>query len=90
MGAPLLHMVLDFENYARLRYDPSMTLAWAEAFIQRVHDTTGRWLGLYGGSYLKQQFAGTADTVLTNCWLWIAEYFYTSAPPTAVPEPIPG
>ncbi|MEE9148666.1 MAG: hypothetical protein V3U27_14845 [Candidatus Tectomicrobia bacterium] len=55
-----------------------------------MHDTTGRWLGLYGGSYLKQQFAGTADTVLTNCWLWIAEYFYTSAPPTAVPEPIPG
>ncbi len=56
----------------------SMTLAQAEAFVQFVFQRTGRWPGVYGGSYLKQLLGSSTTSALGNCWLWISEY--ASAP----------
>jgi lysozyme len=52
----------------------SMTLAQAEAFVQAVFQQTGRWPGVYGGSYLKQLLGTSTTSVLGQCWLWISEY----------------
>lgn len=52
----------------------SMTLAQAEAFVQAVFQRTGRWPGVYGGSYLRQLLGSSTTSVLGNCWLWVSEY----------------
>jgi lysozyme len=65
-------LVLDFEENSSS--DSTMTLAQAEAFVQALKNATGIWPGLYCGSYAKQVLAGTASAILTNCWLWYAEY----------------
>lgn len=64
---------------------PSMNLTQAEAFVKHVQAITGRWPGLYGGSYVAQLLAGVTSTVLANCWLWLAEY----GPTPHVPHPWP-
>jgi len=64
-------LVLDFEAN---RLGPSMTLEQAQAFVQYVQQKTGRWPGLYGGYYLKQLIGTRPDPVLSNCWLWLAQY----------------
>lgn len=52
----------------------SMSLAQAEQFVQTVQAQTGRWPGVYGGSYLKSLLAGSTTSVLGRCWLWVSEY----------------
>jgi len=52
----------------------SMTLAQAEAFVQVIFERTGRWPGVYGGSYLKQLLGASTTSPLGHCWLWISEY----------------
>jgi lysozyme len=52
----------------------TMAIADAEAFVQAVHDATGRWPGLYSGNLIKEQFPGSPDSPLTRCWLWLAQY----------------
>lgn len=65
-------LVLDFEPNPR---EGTMSLAEAEAFVQRIHDQTGRFPGLYSGqSFLKEQLGDCTDTILKNCFLWIARY----------------
>jgi lysozyme len=64
-------LALDFEMNNQ---GPSMTLDEARDFVSRIKDVHGSWPGLYGGSYLKEQLGGTADPVLSNCWLWLAQY----------------
>lgn len=64
-------LALDFEMDNE---GPSMTLAEARRFVTRVKDVHGTWPGLYGGSYLKEMLDGTADSVLSNCWLWLTQY----------------
>ncbi|SMC23113.1 lysozyme [Andreprevotia lacus DSM 23236] len=72
---PLL--VLDFEANTQ---GQTMSVAEAEQFVQQVYSATGRYPGLYSGaSFLKQALAGAgitspAQTVLSKCWLWVAEY----------------
>src|ERR1700694_3988809 len=44
-------LVLDFEANPQ---GSSMTLEEARVFVTHVHDSIGRWPGLYGGYYLKQ------------------------------------
>jgi lysozyme len=74
-GTPL---VLDLElNTAGL----TMTLAEARAFVTRIQAVTGTWPGLYGGSYLKEQLAGKADPVLSQCWLWLSQFGPTPVVP---------
>lgn len=64
-------LVLDVEQDTQ---GVSMTLAQAEAFVQAVFQRTGRWPGVYGGSYLKQLLGSSTTSVLGQCWLWISEY----------------
>lgn len=64
-------LVLDLE------WDPTgvnMTLAEAEDFVKYVEAETGRWPGVYGGSYITEILGSNAETALSFCWLWVAEY----------------
>ena len=71
-------LVLDFEaNVA----GSSMDLTEAQAFVSRVHQETGRWPGLYGGQYLKELLGSQPDAILSNCWLWLAQYGPTAVLP---------
>jgi lysozyme len=73
-------LVLDFEANS---VGPSMDLEQARAFITHVQAITGLWPGLYSGSYLKEHLGTQADPVLTNCWLWMAQYGPTPVIPPA-------
>jgi lysozyme len=64
-------LALDFEENPD---GPSMDLDQARAFVTRVQARTGRFPGLYGGSFLKELLGDSSDPVLVQCWLWIAEY----------------
>jgi lysozyme len=64
-------LVLDFEHYSS---GSSMDLDEAREFVTYINQQTGRWPVLYAGSYLKEQLAGTEDSTLSNCALWIAQY----------------
>jgi lysozyme len=68
-GSTLL--VLDFEHNPT---GSSMSLDEGREFVTYVNQQTGRWPVLYAGSYLKEQLRGTADAVLANCPLWLAQY----------------
>lgn len=52
----------------------SMSRAQGEAFVQRIHEQTGVWPGVYYGSYLKGLMGNQISTILGNCWCWIARY----------------
>lgn len=64
-------LVLDFETNTQ---GASMTLDQARQFVQIVHNTTGRWPGLYSGIYIKTLLGSNHDPVLANCWFWLSEY----------------
>jgi lysozyme len=71
-------LVLDFEANTA---DSSMDLIEAQAFVTHVQQATGRCPGLYGGQYLKELLGSSADPVLSNCWLWLAQYGPTAVLP---------
>ena len=82
-SSPETLLALDFEeNPSGL----SMSLEQAREFVTRVHDRTGRWPGLYAGHYLREQLGDGPESVLTNCWLWFAEY---AATPSRMPPQWP-
>jgi len=56
-----------------------MSLHQAERFVHEVHARTGRYPGLYSGHTLKRMIGNVgitdpAETELSRCWLWVAEY----------------
>jgi lysozyme len=64
-------LVLDYEQNG----NSTMTLAQAKAFVSRVNAVTGRFPGLYSGSLIKEQLGGKPpDPILSQCFLWIAQY----------------
>ncbi|MDQ0471750.1 glycoside hydrolase family 25 protein [Labrys wisconsinensis] len=68
-------MALDFETWALNGVpQPPMTLDEAREFVTYIHANTGRWPGLYGGAYLKEQLGRKTEDVLSNCWLWLSQY----------------
>jgi lysozyme len=71
-------LVLDFEANTA---DSSMDLIEARAFVTHIQQNTGRWPGLYGGQYLKELLGTASDPVLSNCWLWLAQYGPTAVLP---------
>jgi lysozyme len=71
-------LVLDLEANPQ---GPSMTLEEARAFVTHVQQATGRWPGLYSGHYLKDLLGTATDSVLANCWLWLAQYGPTAVVP---------
>lgn len=69
-------LVLDFESNPQ---GNSMSLQEAEQFVERVQQLAGRYPGLYSGHVIKESLAHAGalkagDTVLSQCWLWIAQY----------------
>jgi lysozyme len=64
-------LVLDLEQNPS---GASMQLAEAEDFVKYVEAETGRWPGLYGGSYVKQLLGDNKATALAYCWFWLSEY----------------
>ena len=71
-------LVLDFEknHYS----GGTMSVAQAVAFVERIKQRTGKYPGLYCSEYRLRQMLYSPQTssvhrqVLTNCWLWIANY----------------
>lgn len=69
-------LVLDFEPNPQ---GHDMALLEAEEFVQHIAAVTGRLPGLYSGHTIKEALlqAGITDasqTILSQCWLWIAQY----------------
>lgn len=64
-------LVLDLEENPG---GAGMTLAQAEDFVTCVQTETGRWPGLYGGSYVKELLGNNKETALASCWFWLSEY----------------
>ena len=71
-------IVLDLEANTQ---GPSMPLEEARAFITHIHDTTGRYPGLYAGHYLKELLGTDKDPLLAKCWFWLAQYGPTAVVP---------
>ena len=72
-------LVLDFESNPQ---GASMTLDEAEQFVHHIYHATGRYPGLYSGATIKQALTaagitGPAQTELSKCWLWLAQYATT-------------
>jgi lysozyme len=74
---PGVLLVLDFEVNNHYR-GGNMTVPQAVAFVQRIKERTGKYPGIYGSEYrLRQMFSGVGGAnraVLSNCWLWVANY----------------
>lgn len=74
-------LVLDFEKNGHYP-GGSMSVPQAVAFVQRIKQRTGKYPGLYGSeNRLRQMLYGRGATgahreILSNCWLWIANYHY--------------
>jgi lysozyme len=74
-------LVLDFEKNGHYP-GGSMRVDQAVTFVERIHQRTGRYPGLYCSEYrLRQMLYGPKVTaaqrrVLANCWLWIANYHF--------------
>jgi len=75
--------VLDFEKNGHYP-GGTMRADQAVAFVQRIHERTGKYPGIYSGEYFLWQTlhnpkVSVADKmVLAKCWLWLANY---STPP---------
>jgi lysozyme len=68
-------LVLDFEPNPR---EGTMTLQQAEEFVEKIHEQTKRFPGIYSGqAFLQEQLRSHTDTILKNCFLWIARYAST-------------
>jgi lysozyme len=79
-------LVLDVEqNYSGGKPVASMSLAQAEQFVGYVQSRTGRWPGLYGGSYVKELLGDNHSPTLANCWFWLSEYGPTPKVPANWP-----
>jgi lysozyme len=64
-------LVLDFEPNG----NSTMTLAQAKAFVTRISEVRGSFPGLYSGNLIKEQLGGKPpDPILSQCFLWIAQY----------------
>lgn len=74
-------LVLDFEKNGHYP-GKTMRIDQAVAFIERIHERTGKYPGLYSGEYrlrevLKDRKITAEQTrTLGRCWLWIANYHY--------------
>jgi len=71
-------LVLDFEPNPT---GPSMTLEEARAFVTHIREKTGRFPGFYSGHYIKQLLGTDSDTILSQCWFWLAQYGPTPVVP---------
>jgi lysozyme len=75
-------LVLDLEANP---VGPTMSLDDARAFVTRVNAATGRFPGLYSGSFIKETLGDASDPVLSQCWFWLAQYDPTPVVPANWP-----
>jgi len=74
-------LVLDFEKNGHYP-GGTMRVDQAVAFIERIRERTGKYPGLYSGEYRirdvlnSSRVTAAQKRVLTNCWLWVANYHY--------------
>ena len=72
-------LVLDFEKNGHYS-GGTMRVDQAVAFVQRIHERTGKYPGIYSGEYYlhralnSSRVSATQKRILANCWLWIANY----------------
>src|SRR3984893_4733597 len=77
-------LVLDFEKNGHYP-GGTMRVDQAARFVERIKQRTGKYPGVYGSenplrSVLNAPGVSRADkAVLSNCWLWIANYHYQPA-----------
>lgn len=69
-------LVLDLEGNPQ---GVDMSLDEAEEFVHHVAELTGRFPGLYSGHTIKEMLTAVGirdpgQTILSQCWLWIAQY----------------
>jgi lysozyme len=76
-------LVLDYEPNMQ---GATMSLSEAATFVQRIHEKTGRWPGLYSGNLIKETYPHGVHAVLKNCFLWLAQY---SQSPSNIPQTWP-
>jgi lysozyme len=81
---PTTLLALDFEP--NTTFEGTMTVDQARAFVSRIHQITGRWPGLYGGSLIRQALGQTHDEPLAQCWLWLSQYGPTAKVPANWPS----
>ncbi len=74
-------LVLDFEKNGHYP-GGTMRVDQAVAFIQRIHERTGRYPGFYGSEDRLRKLLGSSSVTaeqkraIGQCWLWIANYHY--------------
>ncbi len=66
-------LVLDFER-STTSGETSMSLQDAKDFVSEIQQKTGKYPGIYGGALLRETLKASPDPVLSQCWLWIAQY----------------
>jgi len=72
-------LVLDFEKNGHYP-GGTMRPEQAVAFVERIHQRTGVYPGIYSGEYHLGQVLNSPRVTpaqkrtLTNCWLWVANY----------------
>jgi lysozyme len=75
-------LVLDFERNGHYP-GGSMRVDQAARFVERIRERTGKYPGIYGSeNWLRaalnsRRVSPAQRRVLSNCWLWIANYHYT-------------
>jgi lysozyme len=65
--------------------DPGMGRVEAEIFVEAVYAATGRYPGIYSTPSYLAAIGAAQSTVLSNCWLWMADYRLVAEP--EVPSP---
>ena len=70
-------LVLDFEPNG----DSTMSLDQARDFVTQVNAKVGRFPGLYSGSLIKETLGDGSDSILAQCFFWLAEYGSTAVVP---------
>lgn len=80
-------LVLDFEQNTHYP-GGTMTVRQAAQFVERVHQRTGKYPGLYSNeNRIRGVLNGPAAdasslAVLKHCWLWVANYHHPPGPVT--------
>ena len=77
-------LVLDFEKNGHYP-GGTMRLDQAIAFVQRIHERTGKYPGIYSGEYYFHHTMNglRLGSPLASCWLWLANY--SNQPRAAAP-----
>lgn len=66
-------LVLDFERNSTSG-ETTMSIEEAKNFVIEIKARTGKYPGIYGGALLRENLSIASDEILSQCWLWVAQY----------------